>query len=89
MGEAMRHPIKERQLNQAAFRMLQNMIQQTYAPGHFLAISEGKIVAEAPRFEELDSKLHQMGNDSTDVLVVQVGKEYPETATIFAMDFNL
>jgi hypothetical protein len=79
-------PTQERQVNQAAYRQLRDYIQQTYPTGRFLAISGGQIVADAARFEELNSLLHQMGNDSPEVLVVQAGIDYPETVTIFAQD---
>jgi hypothetical protein len=82
----MMNPLQERQINQAAFRKLQDFIQTTYAPGRFVAISEGKIIADAPDFEALNSQLHQMGNHSPDVLVIQAGKDYPETVTILAQD---
>jgi hypothetical protein len=79
-------PSQERQLNQAAFRQLSSHIQQTYPLGRFLAISGGKIVADAARFDELNVILHQMGNHSAEVLVVRAGVDYPETVTIFAQD---
>ncbi len=79
-------PNQERQFNQAAFRQLSSFIQKTYPPGRFLAISGGKIIADVARFEELNAILHQMGHPSPDVLVVQAGVHYPETATIFALD---
>jgi hypothetical protein len=73
----------ERQCNQAAFRQLSGLIQQTYPPGRFVAIAGGKIIADAASFDELGSKLKALGRDSVDVLVVQAGVEYPETAVIF------
>jgi hypothetical protein len=79
-------PTQERQLNQAAYRQLSSFIQNTYPPGRFLAISGGKIIADAARFEELNSILRQMGNHSPEVLVVQAGVDYPEAVTIFAQD---
>jgi hypothetical protein len=77
-------PTQERQLNQAAYRQLRSFIQQNYPTGRFIAISGGKIIADAGHFEELNSILHQMGNDSPEVLVVQAGVDYPETVTIVA-----
>jgi len=65
---------------------LSSFIQNTYPPGRFVAISGGQIIGDAARFEELDSILHQMGNHSPDVLVVQAGKQYAETVTIFTQD---
>ncbi len=79
-------PTQERQLNQAAYRQLSSFIEKTYPPGRFLAISGGKIIADAARFEELNALLHQMGHHSPDVVVVQAGVHYPETVTIFAQD---
>lgn len=76
-------PIQDRQFDQAAFPRSRNAIQQTYLPGRFLAISEGKIIADAASFRELNAILHRMGNHSPEVLVVQAGVEYPETVTIF------
>jgi hypothetical protein len=76
-------PTQERTLNQAAYRQLSSFIQKTYPPGRFLAIAGGKIIADAARFEELNAILHQMGNHSPDVLVVQAGVDYPEQVTIF------
>src|SRR2546430_26547 len=75
-------PNQERQFNQAAYRQLSGFIQHTYPPGRFVAISGGKIVADAVSFEEINKLLHQMGIHSADVLVVQAGADYPETAVI-------
>jgi hypothetical protein len=75
---------EDRQLNQAAYRQLRSIIQKTYPPGRFLAISGGKIIADAAGFEELHALLQQMGHHSPEVLVVQAGVDYPETVTIFA-----
>jgi hypothetical protein len=77
-------PIQERQLNQAAYRQLRDSIEKAYPPGRFVAIAAGKVLADAAGFEELNALLHQMGNHSPEVLVVEVGIDYPETATIFA-----
>jgi hypothetical protein len=76
-------PTQERTLNQAAYRQLSGFIQKTYPPGRFVAISGGRIIADAAHFEELNSILHQKGNHSPDVLVVQAGAQYPEMVTIF------
>ena len=73
----------ERQRNQAAFRQLSGFIEQNYPPGRFLAIAGGNIIADAASFAELESSLKILGQDSVDVLVVQAGVEYPETAVIF------
>jgi hypothetical protein len=77
-------PTPQGQLNQAAYRQLRDAIGRTYPPGRFIAISGGKIVADAGSFDELNTVLRKIGQDSTEVLVVQAGVEYPEEAIIFA-----
>jgi hypothetical protein len=74
---------QERQRNHAAYRQLCDTIKQNYAPGQFVAIAGGQIIADAAHFGDLHTLLHQKGNDSTDVLVVQAGVDYPETVVIF------
>jgi hypothetical protein len=73
----------ERQLNQTAFRQLSGFIDQSYQRGRFVAIADGKIIADAASFVELDSALNALGQGSADVLVVQAGVQYPESAVIF------
>jgi hypothetical protein len=68
----------ENDINQSAFWRLKPLIDQTYPPGHFVAIDEGQIIADAASFEELDTKLDSMGKTSPQVLVVQAGEDYPD-----------
>jgi hypothetical protein len=75
----------ERSLNQTAFRRLKEKIDKTYPQGRFIAISGGQIIADANGFEELDSLLQKAGKDPAQVLIVQAGVEYPETAIIFSL----
>lgn len=79
----------ERKLNQVAFRQLQNFIKEKYGQGRFVAISDGKIVADAADFKELDAALERMGNHSAEALIVQAGVDYPETVTIFFFSDNM
>ena len=83
-GEVRGMGTTERQKNQDAFRQLRDFIQRTYPPGRFLAISGGQIIADAASFEELDAALYNMGRNSTEILVVQAGVEYPDNVVIFA-----
>jgi hypothetical protein len=76
-------PTQERQVNQAAYRQLKDFIQTSYPPGRYVAISGGRIIADAARSDELDSLLRHMGYHPPDVLVVQAGVDNPETVTIF------
>ena len=71
------------QTNQAAFRRLAGFINETLPRGRFVAIADGKIVSDAATFDELDAALKACGQDSVDVLVVQAGADYPESAVIF------
>lgn len=75
--------IQERQRNHAAFRQLKDSIQESYPPGRFVAISGGQIVADAGCLAELRTAIKSMGKDPAQVLIVQAGVEYPETAVIF------
>jgi len=77
---------QEQHINHAAYHQLREVINKDYPKGHFVAISSGRIVADAHRFEELNDLLHRLGNDSRDVLIVQAGIDYPETVTILFED---
>jgi hypothetical protein len=48
-----------------------------------------KSFADAGSFDELQSRLAQMGIEPKHTLIVQAGAEYPETATIFASNRDL
>jgi hypothetical protein len=74
----------EREQNQAAFRRLKPLIDQTYPQGRFLAIHGGAIVADAASFDALTTLLRARGQDPKESLVVQAGVDYPETAVILA-----
>ena len=77
---------EERRLNHEAFRRMREWINQAHAPGRYLAISGGQIIADAAHFRELRTLLETRGMDPTQVLIVQAGMEYPETAVIFSQD---
>jgi hypothetical protein len=59
------------------------VINATYPRGHFVAIADGKIVADADTFDALDGSLNALGQESADVLIVQTGIDYPESAVMF------
>jgi hypothetical protein len=71
-------PSTQREINEAAYRQLKEPIAKTYRHGHFVAIFGGKIIADAATFRELQAMLHECGNDSPEVLVVQAGTTEPE-----------
>ena len=75
---------EDRAANHAAYRRLKDEIARAYEPGRFVAIAGGRIVADADSFGGLRARLAALGKDSPEVLVVQAGVEYPETAVIFS-----
>lgn len=75
-------PSKDYDLNNAAFRRLEEHIKNTYPHGQFVAFSAGEIVADAATFEELHVKLRELGKDPRHTLVVQAGHVYPKYAII-------
>jgi hypothetical protein len=76
---------QERTLNQGAYRRLKEQLARTYEWGRFVAISEGRVVADAASLEDIRALLTAQGKDPTRALVVQAGVDYPETAVIFPL----
>jgi hypothetical protein len=74
---------KETELNNAAFRRLEESIKATYPSGQFVAFVGGEIVADGADFDELDAKLVAAGKDPQKAFVIQAGHYYPEYAIIF------
>ncbi len=74
---------EDRAANHAAYRRLKDEIARAYEQGRFVAIASGRIVADAENFYELRSRLVALGKDSPEVLVVQAGVDYPETAVLY------
>ena len=72
--------------NQVAFRKMKAMIDGTYPKGRFLAMERGQIVADAPSFDELATRVRSQGKNPKEMLIVQAGVEYPETGIILAQD---
>jgi hypothetical protein len=70
--------------NNATFRRLKPVIDDTYPRGRFVAIDAGRILADAATFRELDAALRAMGLEPRGVLVVQAGVNYPEHVTLFS-----
>lgn len=69
--------------NQAALRRLRPAIDAAYSKRRFVAIGEGRILADASTFEELETLLRGMGRRPGQSLVVEVGAELPDQVTIF------
>jgi hypothetical protein len=75
--------INDRDLNHSAYRRMKEMLVQTYGRGRYIAIAAGEVVADAASFDELHRLVQQQGKNPCEVLIVQGGVEYPETAMIF------
>jgi hypothetical protein len=69
--------------NQKTYRRLKPEIDNKYPKGHFIAIDDGRVVADAPSFDGLQQLLDRIRTTRPEFLVVQAGEEYPEYATIF------
>jgi hypothetical protein len=69
--------------DQEAFRRLEGEIAKQFPRGRFVAIFAGRAIADAASFEEILAALADQRKDPGQVLVVQAGFDYPETAVIF------
>jgi hypothetical protein len=74
---------QENQHNNDTYRRLKETIGQTYPRGWFVGLADDQIVAAAADFRELEAMLRAQGRDARQVLVVEAGVDYPESATIF------
>ena len=74
---------QERQQDQLAYRQMKGRLSELYAPGTFVAISGGQVVADADHMDALRALLQAQGRDPRQVLVVRAGEQYPENAVIF------
>ena len=73
----------ESEMNEAAYRRMEESIRSDYPFGQFVAIAGGEIVGAASDFMTLHKALKATGRDPRAVLIVQAGHVYPERATIF------
>ncbi len=75
----------EIELNNAAFRRMEDRIKSAYPYGQFVALMGGQIVADGSDFVELDKRLVALGKDPCQAFVVQAGHKYPKYATILPL----
>lgn len=69
-------------VNQAAFPKLKPVIEANYPPKQFVAIADGKIVADDADIYKLREKLIALGIDPMESLVDRVGQEWSEEELI-------
>ena len=74
---------EEHDLNEAAYRRLEESIAAEYPHGQFVAIAGGAIVGASSDFMTLHKALTASGRDPRQVLIVQAGHVYPKYATNF------
>jgi hypothetical protein len=72
----------ELSLNEAAYRRLKKTLARNYPHGQFVAFWNGEVIADAATFDELLSRLKQMGKNPRNAFVVEAGVDYPEKVTI-------
>jgi hypothetical protein len=75
-------PEQMRVKNQAAYRQLRDTITQTYPKGRFIAIWDGRVVADAATVREMRPLLQAQELDPREALVVEVGVVLPDYVTI-------
>jgi hypothetical protein len=75
---------QERAANHAAYRQMKDQLTRTYGVGRFVAISKGQVIADADSIAQLRDQLIASGRNPAQVLVVQTGVDYPETAVILS-----
>jgi len=78
----------EYERNQLAYRSLKPTIDQTYPKGRFIAIHEGKVVADAADLEGLRQTVLAQGKDPMKALAVQAGDETPDHIDILTQELG-
>jgi hypothetical protein len=68
--------------NQAAFQEVNQELRNLYPAGCCVAFDEGRIVADADRFDELTEALAAIGKSRPDVFVAPAGVSYPDKVFI-------
>jgi hypothetical protein len=69
--------------NRIAYRKLKPRADRTYPYGRFIAISGGKIIADAADLTALRREVAGQGKTPRETLVFQAGVNYPDNVTIF------
>ena len=72
----------EQELNQAAYNRLKHEIAQKYSKNRLVAIGSGQIVADTATFEDMLTKLAELGWNPRNCMVVRAGDTTPDYVTI-------
>lgn len=73
----------EHAANLQAYRRLKGILGRIYGPGRYVAISAGRVAADAATFKDLLSRLSAIGQEPSNALIVQADVDYPEKVVIF------
>ena len=65
------------------FQDAKNEIDRCFPAGQFVAMELGQIVAEAASHRQLVENILPLGKTPKDMLIVQAGAAYPDSAIIF------
>jgi len=74
----------ERTVNLAAYERMKAELAAKYPKGHFVGISQGKVVADGAKLDDLIARVRGLGLDPKQVLAVQAGVEIPQYAVILS-----
>ena len=76
----------EHDLDQAAYRRLEENINQTYPQGQFVAIYGEKVVGDESEFFALYESLQKAGINPQAALIIQAGHRYPKSGVILRVE---
>jgi hypothetical protein len=79
---------QERAVNLQAYQRLKEKLGLKFGHGRFVAICDGRVVADAGTFSGLRRRLVEMGEDPSEALIVQADADYPEHAVIFGLSLG-
>lgn len=77
----------EHERNEQTYRTLKDEIDRSFPSGHFVAIGDGQVVADAATFDEIDARLDVLSHDRFRYLVVQAGAKKPDYVVILPLSY--
>ena len=76
-------PANSHPMSAQRFEDAKREIDSRFPVGRFVAVEMGRVVADAESHRKLVEKLQGHGKSPKDMLIVQAGVEYPDSAVIF------
>jgi hypothetical protein len=68
--------------NHAAFHRLKPEIDRRFPEGHWVAIEDGRLIADAPTVDQLEERLRASEQDSAHVFVARARVDYDQDVDI-------